>query len=147
MKKVFKSRIFLVLVTAIICLTVGVHAGVTYEASQIIYKNTTLDHAIDDLYAETNRSISFGLENSRWNNAAGFRLGDLKYKYKYIKITAVNCSNNETGYANFTSLDWTSENLVSLNQQYLTNSFSSIRVYANNKNSTAQCIASIILYN
>lgn len=49
-----KKIIISVVLTAIICLTIGVYAGATYDASQIVYKNTTLDLAMDDLYEKAN---------------------------------------------------------------------------------------------
>ena len=46
MKKYFIGFI----IGCILCTSIGVFATLTYEASQINYKGTTLDHAIDDLY-------------------------------------------------------------------------------------------------
>ena len=51
MKKILKSRIFLVIITAIICITVTAYA--TIEASSITYNDTTVDLVLDDLYNYT----------------------------------------------------------------------------------------------
>ena len=49
MKRIIKSRIFLVIVTAIICTSIGVYAA-SYAADQISYKSTTVKLALDYLY-------------------------------------------------------------------------------------------------
>ena len=51
--KILKSRIFLVIVTAIIFTTVGVMAA-NLNASDISYGNGTVASAIDDLYTKSN---------------------------------------------------------------------------------------------
>lgn len=50
MNKILKSRIFLVLLTATICISGAVFAAVQFQASEIAYKNTTVDKALDNLY-------------------------------------------------------------------------------------------------
>ena len=57
MKKLFKNSIFTFVLGLIIAGSIGVYATLSYEASQITYKTTTLDHAIDDLYTTQNNTV------------------------------------------------------------------------------------------
>ena len=50
MKKVLKSRLFLVILTAIICITGTAYAATQVLASDIKYNDTTVDKALDNLY-------------------------------------------------------------------------------------------------
>ena len=50
MKRVIKNRLFLVLFTAIICIIGSVYATTRYLASEIEYKDTTVENALNDLY-------------------------------------------------------------------------------------------------
>ena len=52
MKKVLKSRIFLVIVTALIFTGIGAFA--TISASSITYNGTTVDLVLNDLYSKVN---------------------------------------------------------------------------------------------
>ena len=55
--KVLKSRIFLVIVTAIICITTTIYAENLTSASSIGYKDGTVADALDSLYATQNNVI------------------------------------------------------------------------------------------
>ena len=57
MKELIKNNVIGFIVGVILAVSVGVYATIYYDASQINYKNTTLDHAIDDLYTEANKSV------------------------------------------------------------------------------------------
>ena len=55
MKKVIKSRIFLVTICGIIFTSVGAYAAVTYKASDVLYTSSdgtsmTVNDALNDLY-------------------------------------------------------------------------------------------------
>ena len=55
MKKVIKSRIFLIIVLCIISCGIGVYAAVTYKASDVLYTSSdgtsmTVNDALNDLY-------------------------------------------------------------------------------------------------
>ena len=54
MKKIIKSRIFLVIITAIICITGTAYA---INASSIDYNDTTVAGALDDLYTNLDTKI------------------------------------------------------------------------------------------
>ena len=58
MKKVFKSRILLVIVTVILTGSISVYAAHKYAASNITYKDTTLDQALNTLYTTQNTTVN-----------------------------------------------------------------------------------------
>ena len=51
MKKVLKSRLFVAIITAIICVTGTAYATTQILASNIAYKDTTVEAALNDLYS------------------------------------------------------------------------------------------------
>ena len=57
MKKIIMSRIFIVVITAIICISGTVFAATKFQANEIGYKGTTVDKALDDLYGKANSRI------------------------------------------------------------------------------------------
>ena len=57
MKKLLNSKLFLIIVCAIVFGSIGVVAG-NINASEVDYKNTKLDAAIDDLYNNLNTKIA-----------------------------------------------------------------------------------------
>ena len=68
-----KKMIFIigVIIGGIFFSCITAYATIYYEASQINYKGTTLDHAIDDLYATQNTRVS-SLENQIANMSLNF---------------------------------------------------------------------------
>lgn len=77
MKKVLKSRIFVAIITAIICITGTAYAAGQIFASDITYKNTTVDKALDDLY--TTASDYVKLENETTVSASNLLNGITAY--------------------------------------------------------------------
>ena len=60
MKKVIKSRIFLIIVLCIISCGIGVYAAVTYNATDVLYTSSdgtsmTVNDALNDLYANSKK--------------------------------------------------------------------------------------------
>jgi len=53
MKKVLSSKLFLILITAIICITGTTYASQIF-ASNISYNDTTVGQALDDIYSKLN---------------------------------------------------------------------------------------------
>jgi len=51
-----KKYIIGFIIGGIICTSIGVYAAMSYQASEITYKNTTVDQALDDLYSLSNAS-------------------------------------------------------------------------------------------
>ncbi|MBE6161425.1 MAG: hypothetical protein E7158_04320 [Firmicutes bacterium] len=58
MKKILKSRIFAFILGALIFSSISVYAAHKYAASDITYKNTTLDQALNTLYTTQNTTVS-----------------------------------------------------------------------------------------
>ena len=52
MKKFVTSRVFLVVITALICITGTVYAATQLLAADVTYKNTNVKDALDDLYTK-----------------------------------------------------------------------------------------------
>ena len=60
MKKVIKSRIFIIIVLCIISCGIGVYAAVTYNATDVLYTSSdgtsmTVSDALNDLYANSKK--------------------------------------------------------------------------------------------
>ena len=53
-----KTLLLGIIIGAIIFLPLGIFATMSYDASQINYKSTTLDHAIDELYTTQNTTVT-----------------------------------------------------------------------------------------
>ena len=58
MKKVLKSRVFAFILGALIFSSISVYAAHKYYASDITYKETTLDNALDTLYTTQNTTVN-----------------------------------------------------------------------------------------
>ena len=61
MKKIIKSRIFLVIIIMIICINGTLYAATTYKASDVVYKSSdgtsmNVNDALNDLYNKSNNS-------------------------------------------------------------------------------------------
>ena len=59
MKKVLKSRIFMIALTAIICITGTTYAATQILASNIAYKDTTVEDALNDLYTKATPQLLY----------------------------------------------------------------------------------------
>ncbi len=79
MKKIIKSRIFLVIITMIICISGTLYAASTYKASDVVYNasdgtSTNVESALNDLYNKTkeysNNFFPFNV-NYVYNNYIG----------------------------------------------------------------------------
>lgn len=77
MKKILKSRIFLVIICGIIFTSIGVLAAEEIIASDVKYKNTTVEKALDSLYYKNIDSLE-ELEKQTTGVAA---VGDYFYVY------------------------------------------------------------------
>ena len=142
---------------AIIFSTISVYATIYYEASQINYKNTTLDHAIDDLYTTQNTTISnkdsqittlqnnvttltnkydnitFKLDAQGWssstNSIGKFSLNNINNKWIYFKVTNLTKSkgNGTCTYAAW-KISTNSVDDISLNTKYLISDYENVFV-------------------
>ena len=76
MKKVLNNRVFLFFITAIVFTTVGVAAESVLRASDIAYKDSNVEAALNDLYEKSTGST---INYETWvsapsvNNAAGYQ--------------------------------------------------------------------------
>ena len=91
MKKFLKSRIFVAIITAIICISGAVIAEVQFQADEVGYKNTTVDKALDDLYNRADNSLKLcdfidGTYGSKGNVGAKYEcdLGDGETRNFYL---------------------------------------------------------------
>ena len=84
-----KKNILFFIMGAIIFGSIGVFATLSYEASQITYKNTTLDHAIDDLYTTQNNAVNTlqNQLNSEINKPLQIRFAFLSGNSGMMRIT------------------------------------------------------------
>ena len=80
MKKNIKM-ILAIVITAIICISGTVYATTKYWASDVTYKNTTVDKALDELYIERTINKTYDVKvNGEGNNASGDKFEqDKKY--------------------------------------------------------------------
>ena len=68
MKKVIKSRIFIIIVLCIISCGIGVYAAVTYKATDVLYTSSdgtsmTVNDALNDLYNKTSSGLQPYISN------------------------------------------------------------------------------------
>ena len=89
MKKVIKSRIFLVIITAIIFASLGIYAATSYKASDVIYNSEdgtsmTVNEALNDIYKI--KSLGDATANDILNGKTAVVKGEL--------ITGVSASAN-----------------------------------------------------
>ena len=75
MKKILRSKIFLVIITAIICSSISVYATYLYNSTQITYNDTSVENAINFLVRSYNSNYNYyssqiaSLSNNVTNNS------------------------------------------------------------------------------
>ena len=133
--KVFKNRLLMVVITAIICITGTAYATGQILASNITYNDTTVDQALDELYDNYNDTLT--LRYSIGDHASNmtdlqhrFWIGTyIKKHFKYFKITTADKLTNPCTNVYFkTGADNTGDTL-NVNDQYLTSTYSMIIPY------------------
>ena len=132
MKKIFKSRIFLVIICGIIFTSIGVFAD-NLLASNVTYKNTTVDAAINDLY----NSVSKYATTTDWvilrknGDTTSIRLKAKENHYNYYRVVEIAKGDNTTCNVYATNHYEYLHDIV-LNQDYSTknpNATNEYRVY------------------
>ena len=116
MKKILKSRIFLVIVTALVFTGIGVFAD-NILASQVIYNSTTLDTALNTLYNMANGVYTSNniISNKSQGNGESTRTTSITLnKGRYIIMTTNALSWNSTSSTS-SSNDVTSTGLTCTN--------------------------------
>ena len=145
------KKLFLFLITAIVFTAVGVVAT-NLVASDVEYKNETVESALDSLYTEVDKfkTLTFNFYGQGYTNTSnsngGIVLSNFNDYYKYFKVTALT---KTTGTGTCTLVGWNGSSIeLSLNTQYDVSSYSSLYVRA--KSSSASefiCKVTIQLYN
>ncbi len=106
MKNFIKNNIkviFAIIVTAVLCISGTVYATTKYLSSDITYKDTTVENALNELYQNNLKSINF-VTNYNNSNITEYNnvLIDNVIDYKYLMI--VISTSNRTG-KNLTTMD------------------------------------------
>ena len=108
MKKIIKSRIFLIIITTIIVTSISVYAATTYKASDVVYNasngtSMNVEDALNELYSSKNNqlsSISFDLVADDFISATsdyGVTSGvdmSIPFVYKYAEIEVTSATAN-----------------------------------------------------
>lgn len=159
--KFIKSKLFLVLITAIIVGSVGVYAGTKINANDISYDSThTVKDKIDDLYTKTNKEILSELTlkmrtqatSTSYGSTTNYMLHYTKMSqfYTHFKITDVSCNNYAAEYAT-KGLRITDSAYIELskNVEYDFNTYNNIwtNLKSTTNGQTAYCDVSITFYN
>ena len=154
MKKIFKNSIFMFILGTILSTSICVIAS-GLLASDIKYKDTNVESALDNLYEKAN-SYKFKLVSDSNDSVRSTALVEFhENKYKYFKITKLIKDNNvgECYIASW-SLNKSQDIIIELNQKYEILSsdddykLNSIMVYSNSKeNVWSRCYAEVELYN
>ena len=163
MRKILKSKIFLIIVTALIFTGVGATASIV--ATNITYNPSwtktngdpisTASEAMDELYTRVNKydsiNISFYAQSyiNSVNSNAGLNLAGYKDGYKYFEIEFVNIN---SGAGTCTLVAWNGSSVnITKNTRYETKDFSTIYVRAksstNDTSNPLQCVVGVKLYN
>ena len=126
-----KKNIFLVLITAIICISSTAFAVTTLNANQITYTNSNneeilVSDALDSLYTAKNTTIA-NLQ-TQLNNFSGitvqhcngghFVFSDLKQKYSKLKITSFNGTSTNYTYSLLDASNIPVYSDIVVNQEY-----------------------------
>ena len=134
MKKILNSKLFLILLTAIIVGSITAYATTQLVASNITYNDTTLDQALDNLYDEVTQPLNVNYvigshESSSTNHQTRIELSGYKDKYKYFRIkVAEPYSSNHTATLTISDDSDNRGVTLNLNQTYLTNEHRLIQV-------------------
>ena len=124
MKNIFKSRIFAFILGGIILGSIGVYAGSQILASDISYRDGTVESALNDLYSKANSSNSNVGENYDliWDNSnihASFEpitiSLDLSNYTSVIVMGKYNSSSTYDNYLNYVKINVGSSGTLSVN--------------------------------
>ena len=167
MKKVLASKIFLVVLTALICISGTVYATIRIQADEIGYKDGTVEDVLNDLYTKANititnletkldkyDSLNIGVRvDARSTKYHGLGLiypSTYKSKYKYFKITTLTTDSYVKSCTIQTWISSTSSAAsMKLNTEYNTSEYQSLyaTVLSNKDGYTATCEMIVNFYN
>ena len=104
MKKVIKSRIFLIIVLCIISCGIGVYAANTYKASDVLYTSSdgtsmTVNDALNDLYNLKSNNINYeiGVFSATVSKSWNWYSKDITFTKKFNKIPKIYTTENGGG--------------------------------------------------
>ena len=80
MNKIFNSKIFLIFITAVICIGGTVTATTLYHSNQVSYNDTNVEEALNNLYARISKVYYLGVGTS-------FDIKTLLPSIDYTKLT------------------------------------------------------------
>ena len=163
------------IITAFVFSSVSVIATSTYYANQIVYGNTTLGSALDELYSdvneingEKNQMIS-NLQNQLndyksltltiyGSSASTTKLGigqllfsNLSGKYTHFKVTSISGTsayNKQCDVALILQSSTYTEEIVNVNQEYLVSNYHrlNVRSLSLDNNNWNNCVATVNFY-
>ena len=106
MKKIFKSRLFLVIIAVILTGTVGVFADDILEATGIKYKNKSVEDSLNELYIKANAKDVGALKFCKFIDGTYGSFGEIGSKYE--------CDPGDGVTRNFYLLSINNDNAVNL---------------------------------
>ena len=132
-----KKNILFFILGGIFFSCISVYATIYYDASQINYKNTTLDHAIDDLYTTQNTTVTnlqgqistLQTTNTNLNNQLN---APIDY---YIRVESLSKSYSSTANIQNTKIPWMSKYAKVKYGSLEKNSYASSCVFKGNRKS------------
>ena len=139
-----KKNILIFLLGGLFFSCISVYATIYYDASQINYKTTTLDHAIDDLYTTQNTTVtnlqselnSYKSINAIMcataQNGSGAYVIDSTFANKYRYFWVGSTWGSSTSYSmNLKDSNNTIVNTVKAGTKYNTSNFSKFELLSN----------------
>ena len=143
MKKIMKSRIFLVIIITIIVASVSVYAATTYKATDVIYKasdgtSMNVNDALNELYNKSNNTGYPDIKiyyDSGWGGGTCQAVANFNIPkgYNYLEVIPPYVSSEHSS-----SMDGT---IISLNQKIKVSEKDSVRVYVYNEATSGACRA------
>ena len=159
MKKVIKNPIFMFILGLVLATSITVFAE-DLLASNIKYKKTNVESAIDDLYAKASHrmfdKITLRMRaesySDTYQGVTNFNVDytpSIKDNYRYFKITSVATSNLKSYEIDGYSLQTNSFVPIALNTEYDLSVISSfwIIVYSNSNNVMGYAVPTVEFYN
>ena len=138
MKKIMKSRIFLIVILCIIRCSIGVYAATTYKATDVVYNasdgtNMNVNDALNDLYNKSNNnSNNLKIYEVNFNSGGGhdchiiFDISETQYS-KIVFESRPGGGDNAQPYIYFSNdlTNWTKEKISKgTKYEYVKNEFS-----------------------
>ena len=152
MKKVIKSRMFLVIICGIVFTSIGVYAATTYNATDVVYNasdgtSMTVNDALDDLYNKSNNAgypeITMYLDSGyvAASNCSTQVKIDIPDGYNYLTVTSTSNVSQTRIAMDSTSITSGEKNDVSEKEQVLIK----LTHYKNSSGTYSRAMGTIVL--